>query len=103
MIIFCVAVLYFSAGIYFYRQRGKVSFLTRSPITVTISLFVLGLDSIMNTLIFSEINWGDEFRFECYMGVAATVVGQFGFELATGMRIFRISKVYNKYLSFLES
>ena len=76
--------------------------MTRSPLTVTLSLFMLGLDAILNTLQFSDIHLGNVLKWHCDLGVMATVVGQFGFMLSTAMRIFRISKVYNKYLSYLE-
>ena len=32
-----------------------------------------------------------------------TVLGQYGFMIATGLRIFRISKVYEKYNCYVES
>ena len=75
LIIAGIAAIYFISAIYFYAQRNKVSFLTRSPITVCISLTMLGCDSILNTFIFSEITWGNPFHFNCNMGVAATVFG----------------------------
>ena len=97
-----VAVIFFVAAFYFYRQRDKVSFLTRSPLAVTLSLFMLGVDAMLNTLQFSSIRKGNFLKWHCDIGIIATVIGQFGFMLATAIRIYRISKVYNKYLSYLE-
>lgn len=77
--------------------------MTRSPLTVTLSLFLLGIDSILNTLIFSGVRLGNPFKWQCDIGIVATVIGQFGFMMATGTRIFRISKVYNKYLSYIDN
>ena len=103
IIIAAIGAVYFISAFYFYTQRNKVSFLTRSPITVCISLTMLGIDSILNTFIFSDITWGDPFHFNCNLGVVATVFGQFGFMLATGLRIYRIVKVYDKYLMYLDT
>lgn len=86
-------VIYTSGSIYFYVSRKKVSFMTRSPITVSISLFMLGADSIINTFIYSDMQYGDLFHWQCNMGILSTVVGQFGFSIAAGLRIYRISKV----------
>lgn len=94
VIMIVISALYGIAAIYFFKQRNKVSFLTRSPITVALSLFLLGLDSIMQTLIFSNITLGNMFHWQCNMSIMATVLGQFGFMLATGLRTFRVSKIY---------
>lgn len=75
--------------------------MTRSPITVAVSLVLLGLDSIINTVIFAGLSVGSIYHWQCNLGIIATFIGQFGFMLATGMRIYRISMVYNKYLSYL--
>ena len=58
-----IGLFYGAAAIYFYKQRNKVSFMTRSPMTVSISLFLLGLDSIFNTLIFSSVTIGNILHF----------------------------------------
>lgn len=42
---------------------------------MSLSLFLLGVDSIINTLIFSGIHFGDVFKWQCYWGVVATVLG----------------------------
>ena len=98
-----LSVLYSAAAFYFYKQRDKVSFLTRSPLSVTVSLFLLGTDSILNTVIYSGWHLGESvFHWQCDLGIICAVVGQFGFMLATGLRMFRISKVYNTYLSYLK-
>lgn len=102
LVIGIIGFVYCSAAFYFYRQRNKVSFLTRSPLTVAMSLIFLATDSVVNTFIFSEINLGNIFHWQCNMGIVGTIFGQFGFMLATGMRIFRINKVYHHYLSYLE-
>lgn len=76
VVIAIIAVVYVGAAFYFYTQREKVSFLTRSPLTVALSLFFLGLDSILNTLIFSGIRIGKGvFAWQCNMGIVATVMG----------------------------
>ena len=102
----CIAgiifIIFASAAFYFYRQRNKVSFMTRSPLTIALSLFLLGTDAVLNTLIFSGIQMGDQFHWQCNFGIAGTVIGQFGFVLCTGLRIYRISRVYNHYLQALE-
>ena len=98
-----LAIIYSAAAFYFYTQRNKISFLTRSPLCVTLSLFMLGTDSILNTLIFSGAYLGESiFHWQCDVGIVCATLGQFGFMLATGIRIYRISKVYNTYLSYLE-
>lgn len=77
--------------------------MTRSPITVAVSLIVLALDSICNTLVFSTLTIGNLFHFQCNLGIVATTLGQFAFLVATGSRIYRISKVYNNYLKYLDT
>ena len=62
---------------------------------------MLGLDSILNTIIYSGMHFGNIFHWQCDLGIVCATLGQFGFMLATGLRIFRISKVYNTYLSYL--
>ena len=76
--------------------------MTRSPKIVTVSLILLGSDCIMNTLIYSGMNVGNLFHYQCNLGIMTTVLGNFGFMLATALRIHRISKVYNSYLSYLD-
>ena len=76
--------------------------MTRSPLTVAIGLICLGVDSILNTLIFSELKIGNLFHWQCDLGITATVLGQFGFQLATGIRIYRVAKVYNSYRGYLD-
>ena len=95
-------LIYASGSIYFFVQRKKVSFMTRSPITVSISLFLLGADSILNTLSYSSVQYGNIFHWQCNLGIVSTLLGQFGFSIATGLRIFRISKVYNTYMNYLQ-
>ena len=98
-----LVIVYSLATLYFYRQRNKVSFLTRSPLTVTLSLFLLGLDSVLNTLIFSGVYLGESiFHWQCDLGIVCATIGQFGFMLATGLRLYRIGKVYATYLSYLK-
>ena len=75
IVIIVIAVVYLGAAIYFYTQRENVSFLTRSPITVALSLFLLGIDSILNTLIYSGTHLGNAFHWQCNLGIVATVVG----------------------------
>ena len=94
--------LYTFFSMCFFRNRNKMSYMTRSPLTVSLSLVMLGADTVTNTLIFSGQELGDLFHWQCNLGITATVLGQFGFMLATGMRIYRISKVYNEYLAYLE-
>ena len=94
-------VNYMIGSSYFFFNRNKISFMTRSPLTVAISLFLLGADAICNTLIYSDITAGNIFHWQCNLGIITTVFGQFGFMLAISLRIYRISKVYNTYLSVL--
>ena len=77
--------------------------MTRSPITVAVSLIVLAFDSICNTLVFSSVTIGNIFHWQCSLGIVATTLGQFAFLVATGSRIYRISKVYNNYLKYLDT
>ena len=99
----CLAALFLAAAFYFYKQRKKISFLTRSPLTVTLSLIILGIDSVLTTLIFSGVYLGESiFHWQCDLGIICATFGQFGFMLATGLRLYRISKVYNTYLRYLK-
>lgn len=75
IVIAAIGAVYTAAAFYFYTQRDKVSFLTRSPLTITLSLILLGIDSIMNTFIFSGIRVGNVFKWQCDMGIVATVIG----------------------------
>ena len=77
--------------------------MTRSPITIALSILLLGIDSVINTLIYSEVQIGNRFHWECDLAIVATIVGQYGFMIATGLRIFRISNVYRKYRRYVES
>ena len=97
------SVIYFFSALAFFRSRNKVTFMTRSPLTAALSMIMLGIDTVTNTLIFSGISVGNMYHWQCDLGILATVVGQFGFMLATSMRIYRISKVYNQYLKYLEA
>ena len=92
-----IGSIFIACSFYFYKNRKKVSFMTRSPLTVSISLILLGCDCALNTLIYSGIKVGNVFHFQCNLGVVTTVVGQFGFMFMTSLRIYRISKVYNTY------
>lgn len=96
MIAFIVGIYGLSA-LYFFISRHKVQFMTRSPVTVAISIVTLGIDSILNTLIFSENQVGNMFHWQCDLGITATLIGQFGFELATAIRIYRVQQVYSAY------
>ena len=75
----CIALCYGLAALYYFNSRHAVSFMTRSPLLIAISLLSLGVDSIINTLIFSSIEIGDIFHFQCNLGITATVLGQFAF------------------------
>ena len=77
--------------------------MTRSPLTVSLSLLFLGADSVLNTLIISGTKVLDPLQWQCNLGIIATVIGQMGFMMSTGLRIYRISKVYNTYLGYLEN
>ena len=77
--------------------------MTRSPLTVSLSLLFLGADSVLNTLILSGNEILDSLHWQCNLGIIATVIGQMGFMMSTGLRIYRISKVYNTYLGYLEN
>ena len=57
-----VGLCYGSAAVYFYANRSRVVFLTRSPSTVAIGLICLGIDSVLNTLLFSELTLGNIFH-----------------------------------------
>lgn len=76
--------------------------MTRSPLTVSLSLLFLGADSVLNTLIISGVKVKN-LHWQCNLGIVATVIGQMGFMMSTGLRIYRISKVYNTYLGYLEN
>ena len=64
--------------------------MTRSPITVAISITTLGIDSIINTLVFSGMTIGNTFHWQCDLGITSTIFGQFGFQLATAIRMYRV-------------
>ena len=59
----------------FYRSRNQVSYMTRSPLTASLSMVFLGADTVTNTLIFSGINIGDTYHYQCDLGILATVLG----------------------------
>lgn len=62
MVMGITMLVYGLSAIYFYASRYKVSFMTRSPLTTAIGVLALGIDSILNTLIFSEITIGNLFH-----------------------------------------
>ena len=62
LVISGLILLYFSAELYFFLNRRRVSFMTRSPITVAICLIVLCFDSTANTLVFSNLKLGNIFH-----------------------------------------
>lgn len=71
-----LGAIYSAAAFYFYTQRNKISFLTRSPLSVTLSLFMLGTDSILNTLIFSGTYLGESiFHWQCDVGIVCATLG----------------------------
>ena len=76
--------------------------MTRSPLTATLSQLFLVTDTITNTLIFSGAYLGNQYHWQCDLGIIATVVGQFGFIITIAVRIYRVSKVYNEYLRYLK-
>ena len=53
IVIGLISALYVTSSLYYYINRNKVSFMTRSPLTVSLSLLFLGADSVLNTLILS--------------------------------------------------
>ena len=57
-----LTIVYVASASYFYCKRNQVQFMTRSPITLAISILTLGVDSILNTLIFSRLNIGNVFH-----------------------------------------
>ena len=69
---------------------------------VTLCILILGTDSILNTFIFSGIHFGSILHWQCDVGIICSLIGQFGFMLATGLRLYRISKVYNTYFNYLK-
>ena len=71
----CIALCYGLAALYYFNSRHAVSFMTRSPLLIAISLVSLGIDSIINTLIFSRIEIGNIFHWQCNLGITATVLG----------------------------
>ena len=103
IVIGLISALYVTSSLYYYINRNKVSFMTRSPLTVSLSLLFLGADSVLNTLILSGNEILDSLHWQCNLGIIATVIGQMGFMMSTGLRIYRISKVYNTYLGYLEN
>jgi len=56
----------------------------------------------MNTMVFSNITLGNLFHWQCNMSIMTTVLGQLGFMLATGLRIWRVSQIYNAYINYLK-
>ena len=77
--------------------------MTRSPIIVCCSLLILTFDSSLNTLTFSKIKIGNLFHWQCDMGIVAAILGQFAFMIIIGARMYRIAKVYDNYLKYLET
>ena len=75
VVIGVISALYIISSLFYYLNRNKVSFMTRSPLTVSLSLLFLGADSILNTLIFSGIELFNKFHWQCNLGIVATVIG----------------------------
>ena len=96
-----MCLVYGTAIAYFLVNRHELTFETRSPVTVAISMCLLLSDSTMNTLIFSGWYINDILHWQCYFAIAATVIGQYGFMLTIAVRQWRIYKVYNYYLEYL--
>lgn len=58
LVIGIIVILYGVLAFFFYKKRKGVSFMTRSPISISISIASLGIDSVINTLIFGKFKIG---------------------------------------------
>ena len=87
---------------YMFTLRKSIAFKTRSPKLITVSILLLTLDAIGNTILYSnnsdESKWNKKCDIEifvcqcCYLGVAIIYFIRM-------YRIFRVYKSYNNYLA----
>ena len=98
-----LVLVYSLPVLYVYTRRNFVETRARSPITTTLCIFFIMLDSIFNTWIFSiEIHSVADAQLKCLLGVWVTMLLMIPIELSMYIRIYRVKRVFELYEKFLE-
>lgn len=108
--IVCLIIVYTIPLIYVYRKRNFAETRARSPITTTLCILLIMLDSIFNTWIFSIKLDPDQTpeelakpaRLQCLLGVWVTMVLMVPILLTMYIRIYRVKRVFELYEKFLD-
>lgn len=104
VIIFLIAV-YVGPLAYVWSKRNYSETRARSPITTSICIFLIMVDSILNTWIFSidtargedDDNWQKKTEIKCLLGVWVTMIIMIPILTTMYLRIYRVKRVFEVY------
>lgn len=89
--------------LYVYSKRNFVETRARSPITTSLCIFFIMLDSIFNTWIFSiDTDSVESAQLKCLLGVWVTMMLMIPILLSMYIRIYRVKRVFELYEKFLD-
>lgn len=88
---------------YIYHNRQRPSFMTRSPMLIMVSFFLMMCDCILNTNLISHTP-GDmtPTYFQCDLEIVITVVVFFGILMIYYARMWRVYKVFSLYQDYMD-
>lgn len=102
LVVACLILLYTLPIFYVYSKRNFVETRARSPITTTLCIFFIMLDSIFNTWIFSiKTDNRERAQLKCLLGVWVTMLLMIPILLSMYIRIYRVKRVFELYEKFL--
>mgnify|MGYP007058567964 CR=1 FL=1 len=96
-------LVYILPILYVYSKRNFVETRARSPITTTLCILFIMLDSLFNTWIFSiETDSTANAQLKCLLGVWVTMLLMIPILLSMYIRIYRVKRVFELYEKFLD-
>ena len=98
-----LVVMYMCPLLYVFSKRNYAETRARSPMTTSLCIFLLMLDSIFNTWIFSiDTKDGVSAELKCLLGVWVTMILMVPILVTMYLRIYRVKRVFELYEKFLD-
>ena len=98
-----LAVVYLMPVFYVFSKRNVAETSARSPVTTTLCILFIMIDSIFNTIIFSiDTNSTAKAELKCLLGVWVTMLVMIPILLTMYLRIYRVKRVFELYEKFLQ-
>ena len=95
--------IYMGPILYVFSKRNFAETRARSPMTTTLCIFLIMLDSIFNTWIFSiETKDQEKAHLKCLLGVWVTMIIMCPILVTMYLRIYRVKRVFELYEKFLD-